>query len=231
MSISFKQLLDDCMLSLGDPTGAIWSRADVITPWAKEAMLAFPILRATTETITVGLSAKHVHKLNFAFREIISVEYPIGEEPPVFLTRMNHYDPDFYKSDDHFDISRYYLDYISYTGWQVWTSKLMPPAEEFKVNYLANHNTDLDDDVADLISVPDEYEHILVAYVVAKAFRERLIIYLGNPSVYTELVGELTATVDKAEKRYQAMVDEAIRRLAESRTSPHMEVDKFDRIY
>jgi hypothetical protein len=79
--------------------------------------------------------------------------------------------------------------------------------------------------------VPDEYVHILVAYVVMKAFRERLIKYLGNPSVFTELVGELTATVEKAEKLYFKLVDNAVARLAESRTSPHMEADKFDRIY
>jgi hypothetical protein len=231
MSISFHQLLDDCMLAIGDVAGATWSRADVITPWAKEAMLAFPILRPTTESLTVAIAAKHNHKLPVDFREIVSVEYPIGEEPPVFLTRMNHFDPQFYQSEDHFDVSRYYLDYVSYTGWMVITSKLMPIDEDIKVNYLANHNVDLDDDPADLLTVPDEYEYILVAYVVAKAYRERLSFYSQNPTVYTNLIYQMVQMVDKADARYQQLVNEAIAKSSESRKSPPMQVDKFDRVY
>ena len=231
MSISFEQFLDDCQVVLGDSTGTTWDRADVITRWAKEAMLAFPILRPTTETITVAIEAKHAHKLALDFREIVSVEYPIGEEPPVFLTRMNHFDPDFYTTEDHFDVSRYYLDYVEYTGWMVITSKLMEIDEEIKVNYLANHNIDLIDDPDSLLTVPDEYEHILVAYVVAKAYRERLSYYSQNPTVYTNLIYQMVTMVDKADARYLQLINEAIDKASESRTSPHMGADKFDRIY
>jgi len=231
MSISFHQLLDDCMLAIGDTAGATWSRADVITPWAKEAMLAFPILRPTTNTTTVAISAKHNHKMPVDFREIVNVEYPIGEEPPIFLTRMNHLDPEFYQSESHYDVSRYYLDYVAYTGWMVITSKLLEIGDEVKVNYLANHIVDLDDDPADLLTVPDEYEHILVAYVVAKAYKERLSVYLQNPTVYTNLIYQMVMMVDHADARYVQMVNEAIAKASESRTSPHMKADKFDRVY
>jgi hypothetical protein len=231
MSITFTQLLDDCLIALGDAAGDTWDRTDVIIPWAKEAMLAFPILRPTTETITVAIVAKHAHKLALDFREIVSVEYPIDEEPPVFLTRMNYFDPYFYASEDHFDVSRYYLDYLEYTGWMVITSKLLEIGEEIKVNYLANHNVDLADDDSDVISISDEYEHILVAYVVAKAYRERLSYYSQNPTVYTNLIYQMVTMVEKADARYQQLINEAIAKASESRTSQHMGADKFDRIY
>jgi hypothetical protein len=108
---------------------------------------------------------------------------------------------------------------------------LIPIDEDIKVNYLANHNVDLDDDPADLLTVPDEYEHILVAYVVAKAYRERLSFYSQNPTVYTNLIYQMVQMVDKADARYQQLVNEAIAKSSESRKSPPMQVDKFDRVY
>jgi hypothetical protein len=231
MSKTFTAYVNDCQLALGDTGNVIWDRDAVVIWWAKEAIMAFPILNPSAEDLTVTITANRQHKLPLDFREIVSVEYPIGEDPPVYLSRMNRFDPDFYNADDHFDVSRYYLDYPSYTGWVVYTSKLLEVDDEIRVHFLGNHNTDLEDDAGDLLTVPDEYVHILIAYVVMKAMRERLIKYLSSTSVFTEILRELTNAAEKSEQYYFQLIGEAISRLADSKTSPAMKLDKFDRLY
>jgi hypothetical protein len=170
MTTSFQSLLSACLVALGDSTGAMWSRTDVIWPWCIEAMLAFPILRPMQDTPSTA-AATHVITLPSDFREIISVEYPVGQEPPVYLSRRNSFDPNFYSSDEYYDIDR---NYASATGWVLVFSKKLLIDSDVVVNYLAIHDTDLDDASDSYITVPDEYVNILVAYMLAKGYRERL---------------------------------------------------------
>ena len=226
MSVKFSQLLTDCLVSLGDDDASTWSRTDVIWPWCIEAMMAFPILRGMELEYTM-LAASHKVTLPSDFREIISVEYPIDQEPPVYLTRLNHLDPAFYETETHYDIDR---DYKTGKGWLLYVAKKLAIGDDVRISYLANHSTDVDD--ADkLITVPDEYENILIAYVVAKAYRERLGAYMQDPTAHTSIILQMTEMVRKADDNYKALVLRAQENLAESRTSPHMSSDKFDRVY
>jgi len=227
MTTSFSKLLTDCLQALGDSDASTWSRTDVIWPWAIEAMLAFPILRPQIQTYTL-LANTHEVTLTPDFREIISVEYPIAHEPPDYLTRMNRFDPSFYTTDTHYDIDR---DYRNSRGWCLWTSKLLPIGAQIKINYLANHEIDLEDTTNSLITVPDEYENILVAYVVAKGYRERLGAYMQDPTAHMSIITQMTNMVEKAEAKYMELVERAQAKLTDSRMSPHMHVDKFDRAY
>lgn len=227
MSVKFTTLLTDCLVALGDDDASTWSRTDKIWPWAVEAMMAFPILRGMEYEYTM-LAATHKITLPADFRELISVEYPIDQEPPVYLTRLNHLDPTFYESYTYYDIDR---DYKTGKGWLLFVSKKLAIGEKVRISYLANHSTDVADDNAKLISVPDEYEGILVAFVVAKAYRERLGAFMQDPTAHTSIILQMTEMVNKAENNYQQMVLRAQEKLADSRTSPHMESDKYDRVY
>ncbi|HSB65036.1 MAG TPA: hypothetical protein VLD65_00565 [Anaerolineales bacterium] len=228
MTTSFESLLTYCLVALGDSDASTWSRTDVIWPWCNEAMLAFPILRPMQDDHTVAGAATHVISLPTDFREPISVEYPISQDPPQYLTRKNRFDPGFYEAETYYDIER---DYSSSTGWSLWTSKLLAVGVHIKTNYLATHKTDCIDDPASLITVPDEYVHILVAYVVAKGYRERLGVYMQDPTAHMTIITQMTNMVLQAEKRYSELISSAMAKLIDSRTSPHMEVDKFDRVY
>lgn len=226
MSVKFSQLLTDVLVSLGDSDASTWSRTDVIWPWCIEAMMAFPILRGM-ELEYVVMGATHKVTLSADFREIISVEYPIDQDPPLYLTRLNHLDPAFYEAETFYDIDR---DYKTGKGWLLYTSKLLPLTHKIRISYLANHSTDVDD-VNKLITVPDEYENILIAYVVAKAYRERLGVYMQDPTAHTSIILQMTDMVRKADDNYQQMVLRAQEKIAQSKTSPHLTSDKYDRVY
>jgi hypothetical protein len=226
MSVKFSKLMTDCLVSLGDEDASTWDRTDVIWPWCIEAMMAFPILRGMELEYTM-LAASHKVTLPADFREIISIEYPINQEPPVYLTRLNHLDPAFYEALTFYDIDR---DYKSGSGWFLFVSKLLAIGEKVRISYLANHSTDVDD-ANKLITIPDEYENILIAYVVAKAYRERLGVYMQDPTAHTSVILQMTDTVRKSEDNYHQLVLRAQEKLALSRTSPNLTSDKYDRVY
>ncbi len=228
MTISFQQLLSDCLTAMGDRSATTWSRVDIIIPWAKEAILAFPLLCPKLLTITVAGAATHCHDMPDDFREIISVEYPTSQEPPVYLDRMNRWDPEFYKSQEHYDIDRNYTDA---KGWILWTSKNMAVGQVITANYLANHKTDLTDSAQSLLTVPDEYEYILIAYVVMKGYRERLGNYMQDPTAHMSIIAQMTEMVQHAEQNYHDLVEAAVKKYTDSRILPHRQVDKFDRTY
>ncbi len=232
MTTSFSKLLTDCLLAMGDEDASTWSRTDVIIPWAKEAILAFPILRPVQLKLSCPAYASrhgsYALELPDDFRELVCVEYPVAQEPPCFLHRMNRLDPDFYEHDDHYDIDRNYVDG---KGFILWTSKIVPVGEYVAINYLGNHKTDLTDSTESLLSVPDEYEHILIAYVAVKGYRERLGAYMQDPTAHTSIINQMYEMVQHAEERYQKLVDEAVARYTDARVSPHFKFDKFDRAY
>ena len=227
MSVSFSKLLTDCLVALGDADASTWSRTNIVWPWAIEAMLEFPILRPLVQTPTFSAAAHYI-ALSSDFREVISVEYPAGQDPPVYLSRMNRFDPSFYSSEEHYDIDR---DYTSGKGWMAWFSKKIPAAASMKINYLANHDTNMTDVGTCYITVPDEYENILLANVVCKGYRERLGSYMQDPTAHTSIIAQMTDMVQHAEENYKDLVKRAQEKLADSKRSPHMQSDKFDRVY
>jgi len=228
MSITFTKLLSDCLVAMGDETAATWDRTDTIWPWAIEGILAFPILRPMIDDHTNGLTLVYVYDLPADFREVITVEYPISQVPPVYLVRKNRLDPDFHIAAGYYDIDH---NYVSGSGYVCYVSGGIAAAAHIKMQYLANHDTAMLDDATDLITIPDEYENILVAYVLAKGFRERLSAYMIIPTAHSSLIMQMTEMVRRAEENYVNLVLRAQQKLADSRITPNVAVDKFDRVY
>ncbi len=228
MTITFSKLLSDILIALADNLGATWSRAGVVTPWAEEAMLSFPILRPQQDDHVNGASVVYSYDAPTDFREVVSIEYPVAHQPPTYLVRKNHLDPNFYDSEGYYDIDH---DYASGTGWQIFVSGGIAAAAHIKMNYLANHEVGLADDYVDLITVPDEYENILIAYCVTKAFRERLGKTLQDPTAHTSVILQMTEMTKRAEDAYVQLASTAQERLATSRITPNITVDKYDRLY
>lgn len=232
MTITFSKLLTDILLALSDNLAAVWSRSDVITPWAEEAMLSFPILRPMhytfTNTAPAAQNPKYVLDMPADFREIVAVEYPIDQQPPSYLERKNHLDPGFYTDDGYYDVDH---DFESGEGWVIYFSGGVPEGEAIEMDYFANHVVGLADDSVDVISVPDEYENILIAYCVAKGFRERLAKAMQDPTTHTSVILQMTEMTRRAEDNYHLLVKTAREQLANSRVSPRIAADKFDRVY
>jgi hypothetical protein len=191
-------------------------------------VLNFPILRPMLDDHTNGASVVYSYAAPSDFREVITVEYPISQQPPTYLSRKNRLDEDFWSVINCYDIDH---DYSAGTGWFIWVSGGVAALAHIKMQYLANHSTTIVDDSVATWTVPDEYENIVVAYVVAKAYRERLSTYMVTPTAHTSIILQLTDMVKKAEDNYRDLAQRALVRLADSRITPNVAADKFDRVY
>jgi hypothetical protein len=228
MTITFTKFVTDCLMVAGDWQVATWSRISHGLPWAKEALQAFPILRPMLDDHTNGASIVYSYAMPTDFREIISVEYPISQQPPVYLIRKNRLDPNFYGEAGYYDVDH---DYSTGSGWLCYVSGGVAAAAHIKTQYLANHPTNLADDSTAVVTVPDEYEPILIAYFITRAWRERLGNTMRDPTAHTSTISQITEMVHKADDNYLQMVQQAQAKLADSKITPHREVDKFDRVY
>ncbi len=135
MAITYTKLLSDCLVAMGDPMAVTWPRPTTMFAWTDEAMLAFPILRPMALNHTMAATG-HNFALPDDFREVISVEYPVNQDPPHYLTRKNELDPDFYQTMDCYDVTHNYKAGI---GWFMYISNSVLINEHVYVNYLANH--------------------------------------------------------------------------------------------
>jgi hypothetical protein len=228
MSTSFAQLLTDCLVALGDSAGTTWSRTTVIWPWCIEAMKTFPILRPMKDDHTNGAAVVYSFAAAADFRYVISVEYPINQTPPTYLVRKNRLDPSFYRKSGFYDIDH---DYATGSGWIIYVSGGIAALAHIYVQYLANHDVAMADDAGHLITVPDEYENVLIAQVICRAYRERLGYFMQNPTAQTNVIMRVTDMVQKAEDSYNALLAAAQKRLADSRVTGDKFADKFDRVY
>jgi hypothetical protein len=228
MPISFKSFLDHCLAALSDPTGVVWDRDDAITPWGIEALQAFPILRPMFYDKSSGLSNLWYFRLPDDFREIISVEYPVGFHPVNYLVRKNRLDPTFYYDDSNFDID---YDYTTGDLYFIYFSGQIPAGAHVYVQYLANHDTAMTDEEDVYLTIRDEYETILITFVMCRAYRERLSYHLQNPTIQATIISQLTDMVNHLEEQYRNLVAEAIAGLSESVITPARQVDKHDRVY
>ncbi|MFZ0534780.1 MAG: hypothetical protein WAM09_16535 [Anaerolineales bacterium] len=227
MSIKFSDLLTDCLVAMGDDAGAQWSRVDCIWPWCVQAMLAFPILRPVLKDQTMAAAA-YILAMPSGYREVISVEYPISQQPPSYMIRKNRLDPDFYSETGFYDVDH---DYSAGAGWMMYFSQQIPISVHVKIQYLANHDTTMADDDTTVITIPDEYENILIAYVMAMGYRERLSAYMQDPTAHTNVILSLTDMVLKAEANFQELVLRAQVKLAQSKMTHRLAADKYDRVY
>jgi hypothetical protein len=227
MAISFDAFMDHVFGALGDPTATTWSRTDQILPWSFEAFTAFPILRPRYLDKTAPANV-YKYRLPVDFREIISVEYPITKQPPEYLTRKNRFDPAFWSSSNYFDIDN---DYTTGDLYTIYFSGVFTNATHMYLEYLGLHDTDLTDDGAHFISIPDEYETIVITSVMCRAYRERLGKYMQNPTAQSSIIMQMTAMVEHLEAYYKQQLADALASLAESRVSPRLASDKYDRVY
>jgi hypothetical protein len=228
MTISFESYLTACLVALGDSAGTTWSRINRMMPWCIEAIRTFPILRPMKDDHTNGASIVYNFAAAIDFREVISVEYPVGGTPITYLVRKYRLDPTFYKEAGYYDIDH---DYSTGTGWLVFISGGLAASAHIYTQYLAQHDTAMTDSPTCYITVPDEYIALLIANVMCRAYRERLSFQMQNPTAQTSVISQLTTMVAQMEQSYQEQVAMAVARLTTSIVSPRMASDKFDRVY
>jgi hypothetical protein len=228
MSVSFEDLITACLMALGDGDASTWSRTNIMLPWCIEAIRTFPILRPMQYDYSDLLITTYEIELPADFREVISVEYPTAQTPPQFCLRKNRLDPNFYDEKNYYDIDH---DYSTGSGWILYMSTSIAAHSHVFVEYLANHDTAMTDSSECLITIPDEYEGILIASVMCRAYRERLGVMMQDPTAHSSVIMQMTDMVNKAEENFRRMVSEAQNRLTNSVVTSNKRVDKYDRVY
>jgi hypothetical protein len=228
MAISMEDFITHCLVALGDSAGVTWSRTNRMFSWCIEAIQSFPILRPMLDDHTNGAAKVYSYAMPEGFRQVISVEYPISQVPPVYLVRKNRLDPKFFDSLGSYDIDH---DYSTGLGWTIYVSDGITALAHVKVQYLSNHDTTLTDSAEDFLTVPDEYETILITSVMCRAYRERLSNAMQDPTAHMTVITQLTEMVQHIEELFQSQVVTAQARMANSIVSPRLSSDKYDRVY
>ena len=238
MTITFTQLLDDIEYQLGfaGPGSGLpeqyWERSLHFEPWSKAAILAFPLLRPDSYAFTMLVPGRnpHIVELPADFRVMVTVEFPGATVPPVLLTRANCQASDFYDTDDYYDIKR---NFSLGSGYNIIFSRSLVATDHAHLNYLVPHDADLMDNGVDELTIPDEYEDILIAYVIARAYRHLMTIFVCDPSAHENTISELTQMIKAAEDKYNNMIKSLTSDISvgESWIIGNRKSDKHDRVY
>jgi len=225
--ITFGDLLDRVMISLGDATGATWDREDVIWDWIIDAIKELPFYIPSEGELKHDLNHDHEFTLPAATVSVVAVEYPIDQDPPAYLVRKSHFEPNFFNSDSYYDVDRHFT---SGEGLRLWTSAALAVDAEVRVSYLARHNTTYAAEATET-DIEDQYINLIVLYVVWLAWQERLSVHLQDPTAYTNVIAQVTQAMDLAKQNYLNAVIQAIQEQVHSRYVQGWRNDKYDRIY
>jgi len=220
------QLADICQISLSDAAGTTWAQATV-EQWVINAIREFPIKLPRQEAIKT-VAGQHKYNLPSDFVDVISVEYPYGNDPPDYLLRKSITDPAFWNSALYYDVE---YDHAAGSGWEVWISADPATDEDLVVNYMAEYDYALAS--GDTVDLPARYFNIVILYVVWQAHIERYANILqatplGVPDA--EIIA-LQVKVTEAEKAYRSAVKDLLDSEIHASPTRRHPMDKFDRIY
>jgi len=201
------QLADLAQNLLSDAGAATWTQA-VIEEWCNAAIKDYSqhFPRITSATITTTLNT-NAYDLPADFLSIINVEYPTGEDPPEYLSRLDHRHPDFWINDCFYDIITHFD-----TGdvAEIWVSVDPPADETITYRYNATHEYGLAS--GETVTVPGHHENILTSFVVWKAALELLSAEQQSPTSNSSLLmGQLANNAARAKRAYFQAIAQALR--------------------
>jgi len=168
-----------------------WSDNEV-NQWIADAIaeysIHFPRWRESADNACVA--EQHEYDLPADFLHALSVEYPAGEDPAVFLERASE-SPGGLDSD-HFDIQ----------GTKLILGPSPSAGETYTLQYQAHHDyPDADDDT---LTIPDEDLEILILFVVWKAYRRLELDEAINPDGSTVILSMLGTNAGRAKRNFEA---------------------------
>ncbi|MFN2158764.1 MAG: hypothetical protein ACK2TW_02310 [Anaerolineales bacterium] len=212
---------------LGDLTAPYkWSNEQV-NQWINDAIadysIHFPLLK--TQTISCSEDDRQ-YDLSTDFVEVISVEYPTGEDPPVYLTRRDYKHPDFWEVEGYYDVLKH-RDFENPD--ELIISEEPDEGESIDVIYQAHH-TFLDDDDTDEMSVPERHLDLIILYVRMAAYQELATTESCDPNTNSIIAGTLELNAHRAERFYRKQLSEF--KTAESESGKaKWTMDEYDRVY
>jgi hypothetical protein len=219
-------LADLAQVQLSDSGAGSWAQATV-EGFALDAIREYTksFHRVREQTIDC-VADTHEYSLAADFVAVLSVEYPVGEDPPEYLTRRDHLFDDFYDSDSYFDVQR---TRDTNQATLIISDTPADATDDIKVTYEAYHDHALTS--TDAITVPDDHIDILIKGVVWRALSERLAAEVQNPDTSLYLVKQYRLSVLDAERTFQSAIRDAQSAQIEGGYTRSWKMDDYDRIY
>lgn len=198
MSSTLGNLIDDCEADLADSANAVWSAAD-IQRWCEDAIVDysqhFPLIASQTINCSAG---DRTYDLASTFKAMISVEYPAGQEPPLYLQPRPYLGHGFWQAGIYYDV----IDRGDDTEpAELWLSAAPAAGESIAVTFQSHHP--IPATTATLLTVPDEHLPLLRAYVRWQALVQLQAVEEANPTSNSSLLmSQLAINSDRARRAY-----------------------------
>ena len=226
-------LADRAQNAISDASGTTWSQA-VVEEWCVEGIRDYNQHFPRTVKTTIATSADdRDYDLPADFRAMLSVEYPAGEDPPRYLARRSRLGGAFWNRSGYYDvITREDTgEGPPAGGWaELFIGEKPADSETITIEYLADHDLSLSS--GDTITIPERHEHIVVDFVVWRAWLELLGAEQQNPTSNSSLMmSQLASNTDRAKRAYVESLARALRAREGRSARVTWLLDKWDRIY
>jgi hypothetical protein len=218
------QLVQQCRNLIGDWASTYYDSTvltDYVSRGIEELSKYFPLVKEYELSTTLNV---RVYDLESDFLEALSVEYPTGEDPPVYLLRRSYTHPDFWSQNGYYDIVRS-EDATSTNPTQIYISQKPAAGETITVKYHGTHNP-----LAETVTLPDHLLHLVALFVRWKVWQEIATAEGMDPDQTKLLAATQEVNSTRAERIYRKALDEARAAFVES-ARVRWKMDKHDRVY
>ena len=198
---------------------------DQLNQWINDAIADYSnyFPRRQTTVITC-VAADCQYDLPEGCRAVVKVEFPTGENPPVYLLRRNRDEANFVEGP--------YYDLIEHNqaGYppELLLGQTPSAGQEITVDYEAVHAW-MDDD-SDTCTVIDEHLEAILLYVRWATFQELASQESANPDPESMAISILELNAYRAERAYRKTIEDYGKMQARSAVTSWT-MDKWDKTY
>ena len=223
---TLRNLIHLCESDLSDSSNVTWLAVD-IEQWCRDGIADYSTHFPRVTSQTIAAADVYQYDLNDDFIDAISVEYPQGETPPVFLEHKSRFDDAFYGRSGYYDI----IHMDSSSASQLVTSEKLGSGSNIFVYYRASH--DINILIGGALTVNDNHIHILRNYVIWRADVQLKANEEADPTSNSSLLmSQYAVNVDRARRAYVDSLAKAVFAHSRSgRISWKDQTDETTRIY
>ena len=224
---------DRAQVHLNDAAAGTWPQATV-EAWVADAIRDysqyFPrVIESYVEQ--VGGTPTHYIVLPTDFMEMILVEFPRGEDPPIHLERRSLHAATFWDVDGYYDIL--YVEQEAEAGMpdtqaQLVLSRVPLATEGYTIRYLAAHSGS---GSSDTVTVKTDHQPLLILYVLWQAFKERAATQLQDPDTTSDILQKTVNAEMQAHEEYRRGITNAQTKRSQGGWTGPWKADDFDPIY
>lgn len=218
-----------CRRRLGDLTSPYKWSDDQVNQWINDSIAAYSIHFPRTLSATVACADDdREYNLQAGIMQMLSVEYPDGEDPPVYLYRRELTHPNFWQEDGYY----YFQSATQDTSIGVlYISEKPSTGEDIVVRFTAEHDY-LDDDDTDLLTVMERHLDLIILYVRMAAYQELATMESASPDPTTLMSGTLELNAFRASREYRIALAAFLKKDApDDSATAQWKMDSNDRIY